>query len=81
MTIENITINTDIIESVDCSISANIDHEVVSLGIDNYDNYYYSLIMHAVLSENGESLCLDTETYNTLISIATDHPPTEFSQP
>ena len=44
MTIENITINTDIIESVDCSISANIDQEVVSLGIDNYDNYYYNLI-------------------------------------
>ena len=81
MTIENITINTDIIESVDCSISANIDNEVVSFGIDNYDNYYYNLIMHAVLSENGESLCVDTETYNKLISIAEDHPPTAFSEP
>ena len=81
MTIENITINTDIIESVDCSISANIDHEVVSLGIDNYDNYYYNWIMHAVLSENGESLFVDTETYNKLISIAVDHPPTAFSEP
>lgn len=81
MTIENITINTDIIESVDCSISANVDHEVVSFGIDNYDNYYYKLIMHAVLSENGESLCVDTDAYNKLISIAEDHPPTEFSEP
>jgi len=81
MTIENITINTDIIESVDCSISANIDNEVVSFGIDNYDNYYYNLIMHAVLSENGESLCVDTDTYNKLISIAEDHPPAEFSEP
>ena len=81
MTITNITIHTDIIQSVDCSISANIDHEIVSIGIDNYESYYYNLIMHAVLSENGESLCVDTETYNTLISIVTDHPPTEFSQP
>lgn len=81
MTITNITINTDIIESVDCSISANIDHEIVSFGIDNYESYYYNLIMHAVLSENGESLCADIETYNKLLGIAEDHPPTEFSQP
>lgn len=73
MTVENITINQDIISEEDVSISANIHNEIVSVMISDIDNYYHKLIRKAV-AEQGLSCCENEDTYNKILLMANDNP-------
>ena len=73
MIVENIKINQDIISDEDVSITATIHEEIVSVMINDIDNYYHQLIRKAVL-ETGSSCCDSEETYNKILLIANDNP-------